>query len=280
MVQVKNLRINKLIFDCRVSGNKNNELVIFLHGFPETSFMWNHLISEISELGFYCVAPNMRGYSKAARPRRKKNYTIDKLTQDILDIAKTLGKEKFHLVGHDWGAAIGWYLVYHNPKSILSWSALSVPHITAFAKAITTDKDQIKKSKYIKNFQIPYLPEMRLKKNDFELFKKLWKYSSAEEVKDYLSVLKGKRALTAALNYYRANYKIFRTHSIGDIHVPTLFIWGEHDMAIGSYSVENSHQYMKSAYKFVKLNAGHWLIQTKYDEVKIEIIEHVLKFKE
>ena len=279
MLKKEKINIGKFTFDCRISGQHEDELVLFLHGFPETSHMWSGLIQEIAPMGFYCVAPNMRGYSQGARPKGKKHYTIDKLSQDILALATALGKEKFHLIGHDWGAAIGWYFVHEYPQHVLSWSALSVPHISAFAQAITSDKDQIKKSQYIKNFQVPYLPELRIRKNDFELFRKLWKNSDENEVNDYLSVLKDKYALTAALNYYRANYQLFKTHTIGNITLPTLFIWGEHDPAIGAYGVELGHQYVKGDYKFVKLDAGHWLIQTNYDQVKTEIVQHLVKNK-
>ena len=279
MVRRENIQINNLIFDCRIVGNPSDELIILLHGFPESSFMWIDLMKNIALLGFYCVAPNMRGYSEGAQPKRKKHYTIDKLSNDVMDVAKYFEKKKFHLIGHDWGAVIGWKVVYDNSESILSWSALSVPHIKAFSYAITTDDDQKKKSKYVKNFQIPFLPERNIRKNDFVIFKKLWKHSSKEEVEDYLSIFKNKKALTAALNYYRANYKILKSNSIENIKVPTLFIWGEHDMAIGAFGVEQGHQYMKDYYKFVKLDAGHWLIQTNYKAIKEEISQHLLMFK-
>ncbi|OUR93270.1 hypothetical protein A9Q87_04790 [Flavobacteriales bacterium 34_180_T64] len=279
MIENKTISIHDLEFDCRISGNENHELVLFLHGFPETSYMWIPLMDSISKLGFYCVAPNMRGYSKSACPKGKKHYTIDKLTDDAINIASTFSKESFHLVAHDWGAAIGWNLVYQNPKRIISYTALSVPHIKAFSQAIVLDKDQKKKSQYIKNFQIPFLPEINIRKNNFAVFRRLWKHSSNDEIEDYLSVFKSKRCLTASINYYRANYKIFRNNSIGDIKKPTLFIWGEHDLAIGNYGVENNHKYMKDYYKFVQLETGHWLIQTAFKQVNNEIVEHLLKFK-
>ena len=279
MIEQKLIQIHDLKFDCRISGNEDDELVMFLHGFPETSYMWIKLMEEVSKLGFYCVAPNMRGYSEGARPKGKKHYTIDKLTQDVLDITSSLHKNRFHLVAHDWGAAIGWKMVYENPNSVLSWTALSVPHVKAFGEAISTDKIQQKKSQYIKNFQIPFLPEITIRKNDFKLFRRLWKYSSNAEVEDYLSVFRVKKGLTAALNYYRANYKMFKANTIGDIEAPTLFIWGENDLAIGPVGVENSHRFMKGYYKFVSLEAGHWLIQTNYVTLKTEIVEHLLKFK-
>lgn len=54
MIKTRKINIDKLEFECRVSGNEDHELVILLHGFPETSFMWKNLMTEIAALGFYC----------------------------------------------------------------------------------------------------------------------------------------------------------------------------------------------------------------------------------
>lgn len=277
------IRIGNLIFDCLVAGRESDELVIFLHGFPETSFMWKNLISEVSKLGFFCVAPDLRGYSKGAIPRGKKNYTLDLLTNDVMEFARFFGRDKFHLTGHDWGAAIGWKVVSDNPNSLLSWAGLSVPHLQAFGEAIFTDRQQGRMSRYIKSFQLPYLPEWNLRKNDFKLFKKLWKHSRQDELENYLAVFRQPRTLTAALNYYRANYHYLKMAAkrqiLGDIHTPTLFIWGNKDMAIGSVAVEKGHKFMKNDYVFIDLDAGHWLIQIKYADIKSALCEHLLKYK-
>lgn len=279
MTETKKVNIDNFEFDCRVSGNEHDELVILLHGFPETSFMWNILMPEIASLGFYCIAPNMRGYSKNACPKGKSHYTINNISQDILNIANSLGKDKFHLIGHDWGAAIGWYIAYNNQDRILSWSAMSVPHNRAFGKAIKLDKDQKKRSRYIMWFLIPMLPEIMIRKNDFKSLRRLWKHSSTEEVEDYLSVFRRKESLTGALNYYRANIGRSNIEPLGDIKVPTLFIWGKNDIAIGAFAAESNHKYMKGDYTFLELEGGHWLIQTNYAEVKTSIMEHISKYK-
>ena len=277
------VNIGNLKFDCRVTGIKENELIIFLHGFPETSYMWKNLMNDLSELGFYCVAPNQRGFSKNACPKSKQSYSLNKLSNDVIEIAKSLGKSKFHLIGHDWGAAIGWKVVHDNQDAILSWTGISVPHLQTFGDAIVNDPEQRKMSKYIRAFQWPYLPEMKIRKNDFELFRKFWKNSAVDEIEDYLKVFRNQKQLTAAINYYRSNYKSLKkaaNHQIlGDINVPTLFIWGNKDVAIGSVSVKNSHQFMKSDYTFLELDSGHWLIQTMYNELKNAITEHILKYK-
>lgn len=277
MTETRKVNIDKLEFDCRVSGNEHDELVMLLHRFPETSFMWNNLMPEIASLGFYCIAPNMRGYSEKACPKGKSHYTIKKIAQDILNIANALGKDKFHLIGHDWGAAIGWHIAYTNQNRISSWSAMSVPHNRAFGKAIKLDKDQKKRSRYIMWFLIPVLPEIMIRKSNFKVFRRLWKNSGIEEVEDYLSVFRRKKSLTGALNYYRANLGKSKNEPLGEIKVPTLFIWGKNDIAIGAFAAECNHKYMKGDYTFLELEGGHWLIQTNYTEVKTAIIEHLSK---
>ena len=280
MLQNININIYKYEFECLVSGMDSDELIILLHGFPESSYVWRKLMPDLSAKGFYCIAPNMRGYSKGARPKGRKHYFIDNLTQDILQIAQNAGKDKFHLIGHDWGAAIGWNLVSENPTKILSWTALSVPHNQSFYEAIMNDPDQKRRSKYIKLFQLPFLPEYKMRKDDFKLFRKLWNRQSEDEIENYLSIFRQKGALTSILNYYRANYKFIKKSSsaqiTGDVHTPTLFIWGRKDIAVGSIAVENGHKYMKSYYKFLELDAGHWLIQSKYSEVKDAIVKHLV----
>ncbi len=281
MQETIKIKIDRLIFDCRAVGNKENELVLFLHGWPETSHMWKKLMLRFSKNGFYCIAPDLRGYSKDACPKGKKHYHLDKLAKDVLDISKFLNKPKFHLVGHDWGAAIGWKVVHDHKDSILSWSAISVPHLQAFGKAIVVDQEQNKMSQYIKHFQLPFLPEITIRKNDFRLFKKLWKHSDSSEINEYLRVFRNPKQLTASINYYRSNYKLLKKASksqiLGDIHVPTLFIWGNRDVAIGYYAIGEGHQYMKSDYEFLELDSGHWLIQTNYQELEAAITKHVIR---
>lgn len=277
------INTGNLVFDCRTSGNTEDELVILLHGFPESSCMWTGLMEEISAKGFYCIAPNLRGYSEGARPKGKRHYSIYLLSKDVLEIARVAGRSKFHLIGHDWGAVIGWQVAHDHPDRILSWTALSIPHFQAFGEAVVNDAQQQRMSTYMKSFQWPLLPEIGIRRNDFALFRSLWKDCDSGQIENYLSIFRQKYALTAALNYYRSNYHILRAAAkrqiLGDIVIPTLFIWGEKDLAVGAAGVEKSHRYMKAYYRFLKLNAGHWLIQSGYPEVSAAILEHLMKFK-
>ena len=192
-----------LTFTCRVGGMKNTgETVILLHGFPETSKMWCDLIKVLSSSNYRVVAPDQRGYSQGARPLKVSDYKINKLTQDVVNLADAFKANRFHLIGHDWGAAVGWVLSSIYKDRIITYSALSVPHLDAFSDAISNNKIQKKKSYYIKLFRIKFLPELYFKILNYYNLKTIWRSSDKKEIKSYLSVFSQKNALTAALHWY------------------------------------------------------------------------------
>jgi pimeloyl-ACP methyl ester carboxylesterase len=59
------------------------------------------------------------------------------------------------------------------------------------------------------------------------------------------------------------------------VSLPTLLIWGNQDQAIGRVGVEAGAKYMTGPYRFVELDAGHWLIQEAPERVTSEILAHL-----
>ena len=55
-----------------------------------------------------CVAMDNRGYGESDKPKNQRDYSVDKLADDVANLAKHLGRDNFILVGHDWGGAIGY----------------------------------------------------------------------------------------------------------------------------------------------------------------------------
>jgi len=272
--------VDELTFTCRVSGLENDgEAVILLHGFPETSRMYYDLIPVLVSEGYKVVAPDQRGYSPGARLPKISDYSIDKLSQDVIDIADAFQFEKFHLIGHDWGSAVGWVTVAFHSDRVISWAALSVPHLDAFFKAMNNNPEQQRKSQYIKFFKKAIFPELYFKIFGYKYLKDIWRKSSQVEIEKYLEVFKQKGALKSSLNWYRANMKN-DDKSIGDIAAPTLIIYGLKDMAIGEKSVDESEKYLKGDYKIKKLNSGHWLIQESFETVSKSIINHLTNYSQ
>ena len=159
-VDVVEVKAGEFIFNCRTVGVENpGEGVILLHGFPTTSYMYVDLMGLLAENEYRVVAPDQRGYSPKARPKSLKEYRAEKIVNDVFSIADAFDFDRFHLIGHDWGASIGWGAAASQPNRVISWTALSVPHPKAFFHALETDVDQKTKSRYFKFFKLPYIPE-------------------------------------------------------------------------------------------------------------------------
>jgi pimeloyl-ACP methyl ester carboxylesterase len=83
------------------------------------------------------VACDLRGYSPKASPSVLEEYLYETLATDVFAIADAAGFNKFHLVGHDHGAGLGWLVASMDAGArVLSWSALSVPHVDAFSTVL------------------------------------------------------------------------------------------------------------------------------------------------
>ena len=264
-----------LIFTCRVNGLDNSgSTVILLHGFPETSKMWSKLIKILADNNYRVIAPDQRGYSVNARPLSTNEYKIDKLSQDVIDIANAFNADKFHLVGHDWGSAIGWFLCSLYSNRIITYTPLSVPHLDAFGDTIKNDKIQKKKSFYLKWFRLRFIPEFYFKILNYKNLKSLWRKSDKSEINSYIKVFSQKNALTTALNWYRAN-NFKGNRKIGKINVPILMIYGTKDMAIGEKAVDETKKHIDASYKLIKIKASHWLIQDSFDLISKEVLMHL-----
>jgi pimeloyl-ACP methyl ester carboxylesterase len=274
MIESREISANGMTFRCRVAGDAG-EPVVLLHGFPETSHMWTGLMPLLADAGFRCLAPDQRGYSPGARPEGVEQYRYIDTASDALALADAWGAERFHLIGHDWGAACGWAVVALAAERVASWTALSVPHLAAFGGAIRNDPDQQQRSQYVTFFQQPGAAEELFAANDYAGLRGIWSKSAPDEVQEYLSVLTQPGALTAALNWYRGSRGLDPEDpdvTFGPVTTPTLMIWGNQDVAIGRTAVTAAADCMKGPYRFVELDAGHWLVQEEPERVTEEVI--------
>lgn len=275
----REIAANGMTFRCREAAG-DGEPVILLHGFPETSHMWLPLMERLQATGYRCLAPDQRGYSPGARPDGADHYRYIDIATDVLALADAWGAPRFHLIGHDWGAACGWAVVALRPERVVSWTALSIPHLAAFGGAIRTDPEQQQKSQYVTFFQQPGAAEALFTANDFAALRGIWEKSTPEEVAEYLAVLGEPGALTAALNWYRGSRGIDPQDpdvTFGPVATPTLTIWGNADMAIGRVACDAATAMMMGPYRFVELDAGHWLMQEAPDRVSDEVLAHLAR---
>ncbi len=272
------IRANGFEFRARVAGSSDDgPTVILLHGFPVTSAMWEPMIMPLVNAGYRVIAFDQRGYSPGARPDEAGAYVISELVSDVIAVADAVGVEEFHLVGHDWGSAVGWSTVLSHPDRVMSWTGLSIAHPAAFSDALENDPDQQSRSSYFGLFTMPLVPEVLFTFNNLLASGLFYSAMAPLEQAEYRAVFAEPRALTSALNWYRAMDGGFGNDPqlINETSTPTLFIWGNRDEAVGRTAIQDQKKYMTGFYREIELDAGHWLMSSHADEITRAVLEHL-----
>jgi len=263
-----------------------NELVILLHGFPECWYSWRHQLPVLGER-YHVVAPDMRGYNLSDKPAGIENYRIEFLVQDVLGLIRYFGKDRAAIVGHDWGAGVAWAVAHRHPELVSKLVAMQVPPPPAWRANFTLR--QLRLSWYMFFFQLPRLPEWWVRANNFARVERMYQETSIrpgaftdEDIAVYKEALRQPGALTGGLNYYRANVfkSLFRRgvetprEAGGKIHVPTLFIYGEQDMAVHPETVREVGRFVDAPYRELRIpDSGHWVQNEAIEEVNQALLE-------
>ena len=189
-------------------------VAILLHGFPQDRCCWDRVTSALAADGYRVLAPDLRGYSPGARPAGRSAYRNSQLAADVLALADAAGAQRFHLAGHDWGAALAWYVAGRHPGRVTSLAALSVPHPQAFAQALISS-NQAARSWYMAACQLPWLPERVLGRRGGQAFRDILVRTGLDPVSAdrYAGRARDPAVLRGPLNWYRA--MPFSLHAAG-----------------------------------------------------------------
>jgi pimeloyl-ACP methyl ester carboxylesterase len=263
---------------------EGERLVVLLHGFPECWYSWRKQLPALGRR-FKVIAPDLRGYNLSDKPADVGAYKINRLVDDVTGLIRHFGAREAAVVGHDWGAAVAWAVAQHYPDYVWKLAALQVPPPAIWARNLTLK--QLLRSWYMFFFQLPSLPEWWIRRDDFAALGKMFRTTSRpgtftdEDIAVYKAAAREPGALTASLNYYRANFGRFfgrgwrerevRTHE--RVRVPTLFVFGERDMAIVPETVRGVADYVDAPFTELRLGrANHWVQQEYPAEVNAALL--------
>ncbi|MER7460230.1 alpha/beta fold hydrolase [Micromonospora sp. NPDC126480] len=248
-----------LTFDVH-AGPEGGPAVLLLHGFPQHSGEWGDVTPALHAAGLRTYALDQRGYSPGARPAAVEAYRLAELVADAVAVLDALGVDAAHVVGHDWGAVVGWALAAGHPDRVRTLTAVSVPHPAAMAHALANDPQQKARSAYMLLFRQPGKAEtVLLALKAAGLRRMLSGVGDADRVAAYAEPMRAPGALTAALNWYRA---MSRTDlaAVGPVAVPTTYVWSDRDIAIGRTAAEACAAQVSGDYRFVELaGVSHWI---------------------
>lgn len=117
-IHYQNIKVNGLNIFYRESGSKNAPIVLLLHGYPTSSFMYRNLIPILSQK-YHVIAPDLPGFGFSDAPDHDQfEYTFDNLTKTMQGLIDELAIKRFAVYIFDYGAPVGLRLAMNNPEKI------------------------------------------------------------------------------------------------------------------------------------------------------------------
>lgn len=262
------------------AGPEDGHPVFLLHGFPDFWYGWRHQIPALATAGLRLYALDQRGYNTSDKPPEVNSYTLERLASDVLRVADEVAAgRKIDLVGHDFGAAVAWRLAAVHPDRLRRQAILNVPHPAVFLQTVLRDPRQLLRSWYIAAVQLPRLPEALLSARSYRgLTNALVKSArpgafSPEDLKHYRDAWSQPGALTAMLSWYRAGWSSAAFPPVR-VPVPTLILWGKHDVALVPQMSFASRDLCDRAELVVFEHCSHWL----HLEEPHRVNDHLVRF--
>jgi pimeloyl-ACP methyl ester carboxylesterase len=230
--------------------------VLLLHGWPDSAYVWRNQIPFLTRHGFRTIAPDMRGFGQSSRPAEAAEYALRKSVGDMIGLLDALELDSAHVVGHDWGAAVAWGTAMAHPDRIEKLVVLSVGH-PGVPKSLRQDE----MAWYQLFFQFEGIAEANLAYDDWAWLRRFLRGAGDQE--RYVQDLSRPGALTASLNWYRANLAPRipgPSPELPPVLIPTLGIWSTNDHYLDGERMQKSGEYVKGPWRYEEIEgASHWI---------------------
>jgi pimeloyl-ACP methyl ester carboxylesterase len=245
-------------------GPEDGPPVVCLHGFPEFWYGWLPVARRLAEAGYRVHLPDQRGYNESEKPSGVAAYRLPTLAADAAGLIDAIGGPA-HVVGHDWGAAVAWWLALDDPERVATLTAVNVPHPTVMQRTLRRSWDQRRRSWYMGFFQLPGLPERVLRAGNWRLFERSLRATSrpgtfdAADFERYRAAWGKPGALTAMVNWYRAAARHPLPERVEPVAPPTLVLWGTGDEFLRTEMARESVAYCRDGRAVLVDDATHWI---------------------
>ena len=268
------MRANGLEFHVARAGA--GDPVVMLHGWPQHWYMWRHQVPRLA--GRYAVfCPDLRGFGWSEAPRH--GYAKETLADDVLALLDELGLDRIRLVGHDWGAWIGFLICLRAPARVLQFVALNTPH--PFQK-LSFRHAHLWRFWYQLVIACPLLGYFLLKNRPRLLRRLLRAWSARSWSVEDLDIYSGRIRQPARA---RATVSLYRTFLLREIlpilggrytrarlTTPTLILHGTGDVVISPTLLHGYEAHAADMNVELVPNAGHFIAEDQPDFVTDRIL--------
>lgn len=267
---MKSLHANGLTFNVLDAGQ--GEPVLLLHGFPDCHEVWRLQVPELVAAGYRVIVPDLRGCGDSEMGSCVADYHLRYLLADVIAMLDALGLQQVRLVGHDWGAVLGWQLVLAHPQRFLRYVALSVGHPLGYMRG---GLPQLARGWYVGMFQLRGVAEWLIRAGGWALFRGLT--ALPQEFPLWHARLRRPGRLTAGISWYRANLQLLWRKDYAAVQVPVVGIYSECDKFLTRRQMQASAAYCDAGFRYVEVPAtGHWM-QLEAPQLVTPLILQALK---
>jgi pimeloyl-ACP methyl ester carboxylesterase len=274
------------------AGPEDGPPVVLLHGFPELWYSWRHQLPALADAGYRVIAPDLRGYGESSVPLEVEAYDMASLCGDVVGLLDGVSAERAVVVGHDWGAFVGWHLALAHPERVAAVGGLSVPFVPrAPAPPIGLMRTGLGEDFYIVWFQQPGLADEALGRDVRRTLttSKQWTaewgaaddqprrpdWLTEEDLRLYVESFE-RTGFAGGLNYYRnidRNWELGAPLADRRIEQPALFITGSRDPVRRFMPAEAMDGWVTDLREIVIIEgAGHWVQQERPEEVNAALL--------
>ena len=257
---------------------------LLLHGWPDSARLWRFQIPALVDAGLRVIAPDLRGFGDSDKPVDVAAYRVTESVRDMTALLDALDIERVSVVGHDWGAPVAWLLSTFAPRRVQRLVALSVGHPAAFGAPDNGHPpfEHLRRQWYSLLFQFEGVAEQWLSDNDWWNMRAF--ASGARDIDRYITDLSRPGALTASLNWYRANSqpeRMLRDPTARPLppvaaHIPVLGIWSTGDPYLVEAQMRTSERHVAGSWRYERVDgAAHWMQLDTPDVVTRLLLEHL-----
>ena len=274
-----------ITLSCRAVGSPTLPVLVFLHGFPEGAFVWDHMLEHFGDR-YRCIAPNLRGFERSSAPHEIEPYRAKHLVGDIVALIDQQAAGRVEaLVAHDWGGAVAWNIGAQRPEKLKGLVIINSPHPATFLRDLKSSEEQQRASAYM-NFLCRPDAEALLAADDFA---RLWPFFTGMGAADGPQVGGGwltepvraqyralwSLGLRGGCNYYRASplrpptaqdrtiFGIEFPPGSVTVKVPTRVIWAEDDLALPVGLLDGLDAFVPELDLVRIPGASHWIIHER-----------------